>query len=161
GRLAGTMRVSEMLKSTAEFAAGEWVDGEAWRNDPRIGLFVILERRYVGLVPAQEPHELERGDAASFRIATVLGDGKVTLSLRGHALDERENDAHRIVSILRSRRHRVGDHTSPERIRACFGMSKKAFKRALGLLLKEKRIAFDPDGNVVIPSRRRIIGERS
>ncbi|PIE05270.1 MAG: nucleic acid-binding protein, partial [Sorangium cellulosum] len=88
GRLAGTMRVSEKLSKKPPYEVDQWVKGEAWRNDPRIGLFVILERRFVGLVPAQEPHSLKRGETAFFRVATVLEDGKVTLSLRRHALDE-------------------------------------------------------------------------
>ena len=55
GRLAGTMRVAEMLSTTrAEWKEDEWVEGEAWRNDPEIGLFVIVERAFVGLVPRTE-----------------------------------------------------------------------------------------------------------
>jgi len=159
GRLAGTMRVTEMLRSIGEFSADEWVQGEAWRNEPRIGLFVIVERRFVGLVPAQEPHALQKGDTASFRVATLLDDGKITLSLRGHALDERENDAEQILTKLKGLgRERVGDHSSPAQIRALFGVSKKAFKRAVGLLLKEQKVAFDEDGNLVVPRRRRIVG---
>lgn len=158
GRLAGTMRVAEMLESTPPFAPDAWVSGEAWRNEPRIGVFVIVERRYVGLLPAQEPHGLSRGDAALFRVATVLADGKITLSLRGHAEDERRGDAERIAEVLRRSRARVGDHTSPAEIRSRFGLSKKAFKRAVGLLLKEERVTFDGEGNLVIPRSRRIVG---
>jgi predicted RNA-binding protein (virulence factor B family) len=52
GRLAGTMRVTEMLEREATgFELGEWVDGEAWRYQPELGLFVIVQRRFVGLVP--------------------------------------------------------------------------------------------------------------
>lgn len=47
-----------------------------------IGLFVILERSYVGLVPASEPHPLHRGETAKFRVANTLADGKLVLSLR-------------------------------------------------------------------------------
>ncbi len=44
GRFAGTMRVSEMLDVTKRaFVLDEWVEGEAWRNEPEIGLFVIVE----------------------------------------------------------------------------------------------------------------------
>src|SRR5687767_1836900 len=52
GRLAGTMRITEMLSTDgADFELDEWVDGEAWRNDPEIGLFVIVEKRFVALLP--------------------------------------------------------------------------------------------------------------
>ena len=59
GRLAGTMRVTEMLRGKPRaFAQDEWVKGEAWRWDPEIGLFVIVERSTTGVVPRQDPHGL-------------------------------------------------------------------------------------------------------
>jgi uncharacterized protein len=150
GRLAGTMRVAEMLRKQGEFAVDEWVDGEAWRNDPEIGVFVIVERRFVGLVPAGEPHALSRGAASRFRVANVLPDGKIELSLRGHAHEEVESDAQKIMEVLaRARAPKVGDHSSPEEIRALFGLSKKAWKRAVGRMLKERAVAIDVDGFLV------------
>lgn len=154
GRLAGTMRVTEMLRKKGRFELDEWVRGEAWRKDPDIGLFVILERRFVGLMPASEPHALRRGEAARFRVTSVLPDGKVELSLRGHAHEEVEGDAARILAVLgRGGAPRVGDRSDPEEIRALFGLSKKAFKRAVGRLLKERAVAIDPDGFLKLLSR--------
>lgn len=147
GRLAGTMRVSEMLRAIGEFELDEWVTGEAWRKDPAIGVFVIVEKRFVGLVPASEPTPLARGDEARFRVANVLDDGKIELSLRGHAHEELEKDAQRILALLaRPGAPRVGDRSSPEEIRTIFGLSKKAFKRAVGRLLKERAVTIDDQG---------------
>jgi predicted RNA-binding protein (virulence factor B family) len=145
GRFAGTMRVTEMLAPRAtELELDEWVDGEAWRSDPAIGLFVIVERRCVGLVPKHEPHSLSRGQAARFRVSNLFEDGKLELSLRGHALDEMASDAQRVLDrLLEPRPPRVGDSSSPEEIRRLFGLSKKAFKRAVGYLLKQGRIRLD------------------
>ncbi len=151
GRLAGTMRVSEMLgDKSRRFELDEWVSGEAWRKDPEIGLFVIIERTSVGLVPASEPHALSRGQAARFRVSNVLPDGKIELSLRGHAHEELEKDGQTILQVLaRPGTPRVGDRSSPEEIRALFGLSKKAFKRAAGRLLKERAVLIDNDGSLV------------
>jgi len=149
GRLAGTMRVAEMLRGEGQFELDEWVEGEAWRNEPELGLFVILEKRFVGLVPASEPHQLARGAAARFRVTSVLPDGKVELSLRGHAHEEVAGDAQRILDVLaRPGAPRFGDRSSPDEIRALFGLSKKAFKRAVGRLLKERAVAMDSEGCV-------------
>ncbi|WP_434042756.1 MULTISPECIES: CvfB family protein [Sorangium] len=154
GRLAGTMRVTEMLRDSGDFELDEWVEGEAWRNEPDLGLFVIIERQFVGLVPADEPHPLSRGEAARFRVTSVLPDGKIELSLRGHAHEELENDAQKILARLaRPGAPRVGDRSSPDEIRAIFGLSKKAFKRAVGRLLKERAVAIDRDG-FLVHSRR-------
>lgn len=147
GRLAGTMRVSEILRRIGDFELDEWVDGEAWRSDPDLGVFVIVERRFVGLVPATEPQSLSRGEAARFRVTNILEDGKIELSLRGHAHEEMDRDAEIVLARLRRPvAPRVGDASSPEEIRACFGISKKAFKRAAGRLLKRGEVTIDADG---------------
>lgn len=150
GRLAGTMKVNKILERGATgFEQEEWVDGEAWRNDPEIGLFVIVERRCVGLVPASEPHPLSRGQAARFRVSNVLPNGKIELSLRGRAHEELDSDGELILALLeRSPSATFGDYSSPERIRELFGLSKKAFKRALGRLLKQGKVTLDEQGNV-------------
>jgi predicted RNA-binding protein (virulence factor B family) len=149
GRLAGTMRVNDRLGVDGEFHPGEWIDGEAWRNEPEIGLFVIIERRFLGLVPRHEPHSLARGQAAQFRVTRVHPDGKIELSARGPIAEELERDAAAILDVLaRPGTPPVGDRSPPEEIRARFGLSKKAFKRAVGTLLKAGRVDVDPSGQV-------------
>jgi predicted RNA-binding protein (virulence factor B family) len=154
GRLAGTMRVSEMLRATPVVAVDEWVAGEAWRTDPAVGLFVIVERRFVGLVPASEPTALARGEAAMFRVTRIRADGKFELSLRGKAHEELADDAQHVLAILRAHAPAVGDRSPPAAIRALFGLSKKAFKRAVGRLLKERAVTLDEQGCVRPASSR-------
>jgi predicted RNA-binding protein (virulence factor B family) len=155
GRLAGTMHVSDLLaRRPPALAPDEWVVGEAWRNDPAIGLFVIVEKSFVAVVPASEPHQLARGDSARFRVASILPDGKIVLSLRQHAHKEVATDAANILGVLaRSGAPRVGDRSSPEELRATFGLSKKAFKRAVGHLLKERLVRIDEHGLLVLVPR--------
>lgn len=155
GRLAGTMRVTEMLESEASgFELEDWVEGEAWRYQPELGLFVIVRRRFLGLVPKHEPHALRPGQAARFRVSNLFDDGKMELSLRGHAHQEIAGDARKLLERLRAPgAPRVGDHSSPDEIRRIFGLSKKAFKRAVGSLLKQRRISIDDAGFVVVLPR--------
>lgn len=150
GRLAGTMRVSEMLRAPRPSSLDEWVEGEAWRKEDGLGVFVIVERRHVGLLPESEPHALGRGEAARFRVARVLPDGKFELSLRRHAHEELADDADRILATLGRSTTPFGDHSSPDAIRAAFGLSKKAFKRGVGRLLKRGLVELDHDGTVVV-----------
>lgn len=163
GRFAGTMKVSEMLDRAhkegrgrdVEWKEDEWVEGEAWRYDPEIGLFVIVERAFVGLVPASEPHTLTRGEAARFRVTNILRDGRIELSLRKHAHEELADDANAILAALRRpSAPKIGDRSSPEEIRDAFGISKKAFKRAVGRLLKERAVVVGPDGTLALASAR-------
>lgn len=148
GRLLGTGNVAELLhKEPAEFEEGQWVAGEAWRNDPNIGLFVILAGKWVGLLPKAEPHRQKRGQESQYRISHVLPDGKLELSLRGSGVAELPGDVELVYDVLTSRPNlRVGDESSPDQIREVFGISKKAFKRALGVLLKRGQIEFDAKG---------------
>jgi predicted RNA-binding protein (virulence factor B family) len=153
GRLAGTMRVTETLRAKPVVTADEWVAGEAWRDDPAVGLFVIVERRFVGVVPASEPHGLARGDAAMFRVTRVFPDGKFELSLRGKAHEELADDARHVLAVLTlPATPDVSDRSSPQEIRALFGLSKKAFKRAVGRLLKERSVMLDGRGCVRVVS---------
>lgn len=150
GRFAGTMKVRELLTSTGAFELDEWVSGEAWRKEPGVGVFVIVERRFLGLVPASEPHTLQRGQAAKFRVARVLRDGKIELSLRAHVHEQLDLDAQHVLSVLlQPCPPKLSDRTSPERIRSELGLSKKAFKRAVGRLLKEGLARLDDHGDVV------------
>jgi predicted RNA-binding protein (virulence factor B family) len=155
GRLTGTMRISEMLSTRAEgFEQDEWVDGEAWRKDPEIGVFVIVERAFVGLIPAQEPNSLGRGDAARVRVTNILPDGKMELSLRAPIHEQLEDDVDHVLDVLqRPGTPPVGDGSSPELLRDLFGLSKKAFKRALGRLLKQGAVHVTPDGYVRLTKR--------
>jgi predicted RNA-binding protein (virulence factor B family) len=158
-RLAGTMRVTEMLRERPAFDEGQWVEGEAWRKEPRLGVFVIVEKRSVGLVPDSEPNRLQRGEKRKFRVANVLDDGKVELSLRAIASQALEGDGELILDVLaRAPDLRVGDHSPPGDIQAHFGLSKKAFKRAVGGLLKRGAVRMDDDGFVVVSAGRRAEG---
>jgi uncharacterized protein len=150
GRLTGTMRVAEMLTTRSPGREQDaWVEGEAWRNDPEIGLFVIIERRFVGLLPNHEPHTLHRGDPARFRITNILPDDKLELSLRGHAHEQLADDAERVLELLRRPgTPSVGDRSDPEQLRELFGLSKKAFKRAVGRLLKAEAVEVTAQGYV-------------
>jgi len=155
GRFAGTMKIRELLTNDGEFHPDEWVEGEAWRNEPGVGLFAILEHRFLGLVPASEPHSLTRGQAARFRIARILADGKIELSLREQAHEQLASDAQHVLATLRlPDTPTLSDHAHPDQIRALFGLSKKAFKRAVGRLLKEGAVALDAAGNIR-PQRER------
>lgn len=149
-RLAGTMRIRELLSDTGDFTLDEWIEGEVWRFEEGIGTFVILERAFLGLIPAFEPTQLERGDAVRVRVANILADGKIELSLRGKAHEEVGGDANRVLEVVVKTGTLVGDSSSPDEVRNVFGLSKKAFKRAVGLLLRRRVIALREDGSIQV-----------
>jgi hypothetical protein len=147
GRLAGTARVSEFLQAGGDFELDEWVEGVVWREEPPLGTFVILERQYLGLLPATEFHRLPPGEPARFRIAHIHPDGKIEVSLRAMAYQELEGDSERLFDLLRGpNAPRLSDYSDPEVIRELLGISKKAFKRAAGRLLRRGVVTLDGEG---------------
>jgi predicted RNA-binding protein (virulence factor B family) len=80
-------------------------------------------------------------------VAQVLPDGKIELSLRGPAHEELARDAAHVLEVLRRPgTPRVGDRSDPAEVRRIFGLSKKAFKRATGRLLKLGQATLDERG---------------
>lgn len=151
GRMCATMRIRELLQDGGDFTVGEWVEGEAWRVDPALGLFVIVERGFLGLVPRTEPQRLERGERARFRVSRVYPDRKIELSLRGMAHEELENDGEAILRALSQEpAPKLSDRSSPDELRDLLGLSKKAFKRAAGRLLRDGLVGTDKEGNLTI-----------
>ena len=122
--------------------------------------FVITARTplgYKALVAGAHPGLLyHEGISASVAIGqtchgfvrAVRPDGKMDLSLDQAGFQRVAPLALRIVSALQRQSGRLGldDNSSPEAIRAAFGVSKKAFKQALGTLYKARRIRFSKPG---------------
>jgi len=95
----------------------------------------------LGMIHATErTRDLRLGETVRVRVARVREDGRVNLSmfpLRKQGLDE---DAERILAWLRERPNGAmpySDETPPDIIRQKFQISKAAFKRAIGKLMKE------------------------
>ena len=84
----------------------------------------------------------------------VRDDGRLNASLREIKEKALITDAGRILALLETRKGKMpySDKTSPEVIRDKFGISKGAFKRALGHLLKEGRIEERDGWTYLIPS---------
>ncbi|MBQ2136511.1 MAG: RNA-binding protein, partial [Selenomonas sp.] len=82
------------------------------------------------------------GEVVTARVTYVRPDGRLNASLREAKEKALISDSQRILELLTSRGGKMpySDESSPEVIRDKFGISKAAFKRALGHLLREKRI---------------------
>lgn len=149
GRLCATMHVYDYLKVNGDFTAGAHVDGMVYEILESYGAFVAVEDMYSALIPHNEMNrELHVGDTVHARIKEVREDGKLTLSLQEHVPVQMGMDAERILERLTADGGFLPFHdkTSPEIIKREFKMSKNAFKRAIGRLMKEKKIDIRPDG---------------
>ena len=146
GRLCATMKVYDHLRSDSPYQAGDSVSGVIYRINPEGGAFVAVDLKYYGLIPAAELYdECGTGDKITARVTAVREDGKLNLSLREKAYLQLNTDAAFIEQTMRDFGGMLpfGEKADPERIRRTLRMSKNAFKRALGHLLKEGKIIIE------------------
>lgn len=150
-RLCATMHIYGRLSAASPYAKDDIVKGVVYDIKKELGVFVAVDNKYFGLVPPSEVYrEFKIGEEVEGRVVAVRDDGKLNLSLRRKAYMQMDEDSEKIWSMLTENGGRLpyGDKTDPEIIKEVFGMSKNAFKRAVGRLLKENRITFS-DGGIV------------
>lgn len=148
-RLCATMKIGKQLSSDHSFQAGEWVMGTVYNIHPDHGAFVAVEDQYLGRIPKQEIHEkITVGDHLHLRIASVSSDGKLNLSLHDKAYLQMDRDAKLVMDTIESYDGVLpfNDKAKPAVIERELGLSKNAFKRAVGRLLKENKITITPTG---------------
>ena len=115
-----------------------------------IGFNVIINQKHKGLVYNDEVYDdrIRTGDKLVGYIKNVREDGKIDVSLQKLGYQNIEPNAETILDELRASKGflRLNDNSSPEDIKTVLKMSKKTFKKAIGLLYKEKQIEIKEDG---------------
>lgn len=115
----------------------------------KIGSFVVCGSGLLGFGAIGMIHESERirplrvGARLEARVTFVRPDGRVNLSMRPAKEKGREDHAEAILAYLQGRSEGAmpySDQTPSEVIKDKFKISKSAFKRALGKLMKEEKI---------------------
>ncbi|MCR5757524.1 MAG: RNA-binding protein [Selenomonas sp.] len=153
GRLAVTMEVEDEMRRASQPAKGvrkgQMVRGAIY-NYTDAGAFLFSEERYIVFIANKEMNPQARprvGEVVTARVTYIRDDGRLNASLRESKEKALLSDADKILALLRNRNGKMpySDESSPEVIRDKFGISKAAFKRALGHLLREKRIV-EEDG---------------
>lgn len=148
-RICATMDLYRELKEDSEYKANDTAKGVVYDIKDEMGVLVAVDNKYHGLIPKHEVFEnYKRGQELDLRITKVREDGKLYVSPRKMAYQQMDSDSQLIYEALKLNEGflSVNDKSDPELIKLKFGMSKKAFKRAIGRLLKEKKIAFENDG---------------
>lgn len=149
GRLSATMKIYKFLLPSTSIKKNDIVSGTVYRIEPNIGVFVAVEDRYFGLIPKIEYFkDYKVGDEIEARVIRVREDGKIDLTPRERAYIQIDEDAELILGKMRLLGDSFGftDKSSPEEIIDYFNMSKKAFKRAMGNLLKNGKVEKNEKG---------------
>lgn len=142
-RLCATMHLYGLLLCQSPYHLEEHVSGIIYEYIDAFGYFVVIDQKYSGLIPKNEiTQPLQIGQTVNGRIKSIRDDGKLTLSLKEKVELQMGIDAEQVLIKLRNSGGTLPFHdkTSPEIIKREFKMSKNAFKRAIGRLMKENII---------------------
>ncbi len=142
-RLCATMKVYDYLKKDSSYKKDDVVEGIVYEISEEFGVFVAVDQQYSARIPKQEaPPSLRVCDRIQARVTDVKADGKLDLSIRRKSYLQMDEDAELVMKgiIEYGGVLPFTDKASPEVIKREFGLSKNAFKRAVGRLLKEERI---------------------
>jgi len=142
-RLCATMNIYNLLSSESPYLKNDRVCGTVYNISKEMGAFIAVDNKYQGLIPNKELYiNLTEGDNLELRVKKVRSDGKLELSLRKEGYNEIEGDAQKILDRLKlnSGKLLINDKSSPEKVKNELNMSKAAFKRAIGRLMKEGAI---------------------
>lgn len=142
-RLAATMKVYQFLRTDSQYHTGDEVDGFIFQINPEIGAFVAVDEKYQGLIPRRELFGgFKVGQRVHARVTKVREDGKLDLSARDKAHNQIFTDAELVMQVINEFDGVLpfNDKADPEVIAREFKLSKNAFKRAVGHLLKEGKV---------------------
>ncbi|MGD6833806.1 CvfB family protein [Sutcliffiella halmapala] len=106
----------------------------------KVGSYMITNEGYVGFIHHSERKEEPRlGGIVEGRVIGVKDDGTINVSLLPRKQDAMDDDSKAIMDYLEMRGGAMpySDKSAPEDIKERFLISKAAFKRAMGKLLKE------------------------
>lgn len=143
GRLCATMKVYPLLQTDSPYKKDDTVHGTVYEVSREFGAFVAVDNKYSALIPRREVYgRMYPGQEIEARVAAVKADGKLDLSIRHRIPEQMDDDARKIVERMKKNGGVLPftDKADPERIRDELSMSKAAFKRAVGRLLKQGKI---------------------
>ena len=142
-RLCATMKVYEYLRTDSDYQKNDYVEGIVYQINEHYGAFVAVDGKYHGMIPAKGVHgRMKVGDRVHARVVKVREDGKMELTMSETVSVQMDKDGEKILRLLDSYDGVLPftEKASPEVIERELGISKAAFKRAVGRLLKQQKI---------------------
>ncbi len=146
GRLLAIPATEQVISREIEFAPEDlWntsISGTVYFTNKE-GTAIITPDDYRGFIHYTERKQEPRlGEYVEGRVIEVKDDGTLNISLRPRKQDSMHEDATQIMEHLQANDGVIpfSDKSDPEEIRATFQISKAAFKRAIGKLMKEGKI---------------------
>lgn len=118
-----------------------------------IGYTCIIENTHNGMIYHNEIYDAIRvGQQMKAFIVRVREDDKIDVSIHPLGIERFQSKTTDIISFIKENGGVmfITDKSDPELIRTTFGMSKKAFKKALGTLYKDRLVEVQSDRIVLV-----------
>lgn len=118
-------------------------------SESEIGYRVVIDNRHWGMLYRNQLFRpVQVGDRLRGYVTKITDDHRIDVSLRQPGYAVVQDGADQLLGMLREAGGRLplGDDSSPEEIHRRTQLSKKAFKRSLGVLLKRGIVAADEEG---------------
>ncbi|MDZ8120262.1 CvfB family protein [Pontiella agarivorans] len=147
-RIVASAKLDKYLNSKRFYKNNEEVDLMVWQKSDLGYKFIINNERW-GMVFHNEIFQaLERGTRIKGYIKNVRPDGRIDLTLQKQGYEKVTDLTDVILEHLKKNDGfmPVTSKTSPEKINALFGVSKKTYKNAVGALYKKRLITIEDDG---------------
>jgi uncharacterized protein len=149
GRVAASNRLNRFLDNDSlTVKEGDEVALLVYERT-ELGYKVIINHLHTGVVYGNEViRPLNVGEKHVGYVRKVREDNKLDISLQPIGYAAVEPNSQRILDLLKATKGFLPftDRTDPEIIRQKLGMSKKVFKKAVGLLYRERRITIEDNG---------------
>lgn len=143
-RLCASMKkLYDLMRTDSPYKKDDIVNGRIYEFGHDFGTFVAVDDCYSAMIPAHEDcSHLRIGDIIEAKVLAVKPDGKLDITMREKAYLQMDADAEKVMSVIEEFAGVLPftDKASPEVIKRETGLSKNAFKRAVGRLYKERRI---------------------
>ncbi len=143
-RLCATTHIENYLLTDSPYQKNDLVTGTAYMVKQEFGALVAVDNQYAGFIPENEYfYPIRFGDQLrKLRVIRVREDGRLDLSPRQLAHKQMQDDAEIILEVMNARGGvlPLNDKSHPGAIRRHLHISKKAFKRAVGRLLKTGKV---------------------
>lgn len=149
GRLYGSQKIGKWLEDSYGLTASQKVEALVIAETP-MGYKIIIENRFEAMLYTEEIFEpLEIGERRTVYVKKIRPDGKVDCSLQPIGKQAAVSQGQkRVLERVKGAGGSVSVTTksSPEEIERLFGMSKKAFKAAVNLLISAGSLKLTQEG---------------
>jgi predicted RNA-binding protein (virulence factor B family) len=114
-----------------------------------LGYRVIIDKQYWGILYKNEIfQEINPGDQLKAFIKNIREDGRIDVSLQVQGVQSIDHGSEQVLAAIKGNNGflPLTDKSAPDLIYQHLGMSKKAFKRAVGSLYKQRLIKLEKEG---------------